>query len=351
VLGFVRRVYLLRVLGLALGFVCVAAVLHLIAARPPWWFLLAFYAFVWPHLANAIVVRSRYPQRTELRNLIIDSAMGGLWVAVMEFNLLPSVLLVTMLSVDKVSVGGMALLARTTVVLIAACAATSAALGFGVHIATPTIVIFACIPLLVAYPLAIAMVTHSLRNRVARQNKRLAELGRTDDLTGLGNRRQCFEVVDSELARFRRTARPAALMMIDIDNFKAINDRYGHPVGDEVLCGMASILRESCRAVDTPVRYGGDEFLIVMPETNAADVAALAERIRQRLHAFVFARAPALRCAASLGAAEAGSDMVDADDWIQKADAALYQAKAAGRDCFVGATPLHGVSDRRPAQI
>ena len=340
---------MLRVLGLALGFVCVASVLHLNAAPAGWWVALGAYAFVWPHAANFVVLRSGDPRRAELRNLMFDSAMGGLWVAVMQFNLLPSVLLATMLSVDKISVGGVRLLARTSVVLGATCAAAHAVLGLPVQWTTPTSVILACIPLLVAYPLAISGVTHSLRSRVARQNKRLAELGRTDDLTGLGNRRQCFEVVETELARFRRAGRPAALLMIDIDNFKAINDRYGHMVGDDVLCGMAAILRETCRAADTTARHGGDEFLIVLPETNAAEVAALAERIRRRLRTFVFERAPALRCTASLGAAEAEGEMVDASDWIQKADAALYQAKAAGRDCFVGAPPLAGSIREQPA--
>ena len=96
-LGFVRRVYLLRVLGLGLGFFCVAAVLHVNDANTGSWILLAAYAFVWPHLAMAIVMRDLQPERAELRNLMIDSAMGGVWIAVMQFNLLPSALLLTML--------------------------------------------------------------------------------------------------------------------------------------------------------------------------------------------------------------------------------------------------------------
>jgi diguanylate cyclase len=319
-------------------------VLHFHGAHPGWWVLLALYAFAWPHLAYAIVKREPRPQQAELRNLLVDSAMGGLWVAVMQFSLLPSVLLVTMLSVDKLGVGGVRLLGWTSLVLVAACAGTSALLGFPLRFETPMSVIVGCLPLLVAYPIAISSVTYSLRIRVARQNKRLAELGRTDPLTGLANRRQSLAMVEAEFARCGRSGHPATLMMIDIDRFKSVNDRYGHPVGDDVLRGVAAILRGCCRASDTPSRYGGDEFLIVLPDTDVARAAVVAERIRQRCSAFRCERVPELRLTVSVGAAEPGSEMREADAWIQKADAALYEAKATGRDRFVGVVPRAAAS-------
>jgi diguanylate cyclase len=338
-LRFVRRTHRLRTLGLGLGALCVASVLRLHDAAPGWWVLLALHGFVWPHAATLLARRSGAPRRAELRNLMMDSVLGGVWIAVMQFNVLPSVLLVTMLAIDKVNLGGLRLLGRTLGLLVLACAATSAALGFPVDPASPMSVVLACVPFLVIYPIAINVVTQMLASKVARQNRMLEELGRTDGLTGLANRRQCFAVADSELARHFRSGKPVALMILDVDRLKEINDRFGHPVGDEVLCGVAAVLRECCRAYDTPGRYGGDEFMLVLPETDVAGAAEVARRIRQKLDAMVFANARGLKCTVSLGAAEASRDVVNVETWVRQADAALYRAKDAGRDRFVGAVP------------
>ena len=310
-----------------------------IGRRIGWWIVLALNAFAWPHVARWLAGRSTSPTQSEIRNLMVDSAMGGVWIAVMQFNLLPSVVLATMLSVDKVGVGGMPLLARTSALLILTCAATSAALlGFPVQIATPTDVMLACLPLLVVYPLAIGNATFSLANRLARQNKRLDELGRTDALTGLANRRQCLSLVESELARHRRNGRPAVLVILDVDHFKSINDRYGHPIGDEVLCKVAKVLLESSRRSDSVARYGGDEFVMMLPETTLRGAEEASRRIRAKLEGVAFERAPDLHCTVSLGAAEASAQM-DVGAWVRQADEALYRAKLAGRNRFEGAAP------------
>jgi len=339
-LSFVGRVHLLRTLGLGLGFLCVASVLRLHEDSLGWWILLVAHGLAWPHAAWLLAMRSADPRRAELRNLMVDSALGGVWIAVMQFNLLPSVLLATMLSVDKVSVGGPSLLARTSGLLVAGCVVTSAALGVPIDIATPMSVIVACMPFLVAYPLAISFVTYSLARKLAQQNRRLDELGRTDGLTRLDNRRQGFASAETELARHRRTGRPAVLAILDVDRFKETNDRYGHPTGDEVLCGVADTLRRCCRAVDVVARYGGDEFLLVFSETDLRGAEVAAKRIRQQLDALTFENAPDLRCTVSIGAAEANHETTNIGAWIQRADAALYRAKDAGRDRFMGAAPL-----------
>lgn len=339
-LKFVRRIHRLRTLGLGAGFLCVASVLRLHQVSLAWWGLLLVDGFVWPHLAWYLAMRSAKPRRAEFRNLMIDSVLGGVWIAVMQFNLLPSVLLASMLLVDKISVGGPSLLLRSLVLLVAGCAGASALLGGPVDIVTPMSVIVACIPFLVLYPLAISAVSYSLARKLAKQNRRLDALGRTDGLTGLANRRQGFTQAERELSRYLRTGRPAVLVVLDIDRFKSINDRYGHPTGDEVLCAVAETLRECCRGVDVVARYGGDEFLLVFPETELRGAEAAARRIRLHLDAQVFDNAPDLRCTVSIGAAEANSDTPNVEAWIQRADAALYRAKAAGRDRFAGAPPI-----------
>jgi diguanylate cyclase len=335
---FVQRVHRLRTLGLGLGALCVASVLVL-HDDPPWlWVLLFAHGLGWPQLAKWIAWRSEDPRRAELRNLMIDSACGGAWIAVMQLNLLPSVLLLTMLCVDKVSVGGARLAARSFVLLVLTALVCWMALGFPVQLATPMSVTIACVPFLVAYPIAISAVTYALSTRVASHNRHLVEIGRTDELTQLPNRQHGFAVAHAALERFRRYGGRCVLIVLDIDHFKGINDSYGHPVGDEVLCALARVLRESCRSGDTPARYGGDEFIIVMPDTDVRGAERFGQRVRERLRLLAIDGAPGLAFSVSMGAAHANGDTPDVDGWIQRADAALYRAKAAGRDRLVAAT-------------
>ena len=335
-IAFVGTVHRMRTLGLGVGFVCVASVLRLHSPAIGWWILLCVDAFIWPHAAWILARRSPHPRRAEFRSLLVDSALGGIWIASMRFNPLPSVLLATMLSVDKISSGGRALLMPASIVLAVACALTSALLGFPVDLATPLSVVVGSMPLLVVYPIALSSATYKLAAELARTNRHLDALGRTDALTGLANRRQGFTLAEAELERFRRTGRPAVLVVLDIDHFKTTNDRHGHPAGDAVLRALAQVLREACRTADVVARYGGDEFLLVLPDLQLPGVEVVAERIRQRLAILDVAEAPGARCTVSIGAAEANAATADVDDWIQQADAALYRAKAAGRDRFVG---------------
>jgi diguanylate cyclase len=273
--------------------------------------------------------------RSVRQQLTLDAALSGVWVALMDFNLLPSALLVGMVVVDKFAIGGARFLLRAVAVAAAACLLTSAARGFAVDIDTPMSVVVGCVPLLVAYPLAISYVMYTFANAEAQQNRRLTLLSSTDELTTLANRRQGLAAAEYVLSSHHRHGRPAVLVVVDIDRFKEINDRFGHPVGDQVLRDVANILRECTRATDTPARYGGDEFLIVLPETDLHGATELAQRIRDHLAAAQMAQRPGLRFSVSLGAAEVYRDMANVEDWIQQADAALYNAKTSGRDCLV----------------
>lgn len=331
-LGFARRVRSARVPGLALGFIAVASVLYLNGAHWLVWAALVANAFAWPHLAYAIAARSAQPYRAEIRNLLVDSALGGAWIALMAFNLLPSVLLAVMLSMDKLSVGGGRLLARGTAALVAGALVAAAFTGFDLRPQTTMAVIVACLPLLVAYPLAVGVATYRLSRSIREQNRSLAERSRIDGLSGVLNRGNWEETVSNEFQRFCRTGHAVSLLMLDIDHFKQINDRYGHPVGDQVIRNVAALVRETLRGPDTVGRYGGEEFGIVLPDTDANGAFVIAERIRERIEGATLVRDGDLRGTVSIGIAEATVDLSDEGEWIVRADRALYRAKALGRN-------------------
>lgn len=338
-LRFARSIYLPRVLGLGFGTVCVGSVLRQDGAHVLAFAALAANGFLWPHAAYWLVRRSANPYRAERRNLAVDSACGGVWVALMAFNLLPSVLLVVMLAMDKLIIGGPKFLARCAAVQLAAIVLTVLAFGFHLRPETSMSVVLAGLPLLVGYPVVVGYMTYRLARRVRDQKRLLAELSRTDGLTRLLNRRAWEEVVSGEFERVRRIGHASALLMIDIDQFKPINDRYGHPAGDEVIRAVAAILRDTTRRHDVIGRYGGEEYGVVLPGTGAEGAQTIAERSRARIAAAVLVPKEDLRTTVSIGIAVHDPGDTDHSAWIARADKALYRAKAQGRNCVALDSP------------
>ena len=331
-LRFVRRMYIPRVVGLGAGFFAVASVLYQNHAHALAWAALIFNGLVWPHFAFLLARRSADPQRTEIRNLLADSACGGIWIAVMGFNLLPSVLLAAMLAMDKISVGGPRLLMRAIALQLTGCVAAAVLLGVDVQPATTMVNVVGSLPLLIAYPIAVGIATYRLSRKVRDQNRLLEMLSRTDGLSGLLNRTCWVEAVSSELSRIERNGGPASLLMLDIDHFKLVNDRHGHPAGDEVIRSVATLVRATLRDYDTAGRYGGEEFGVILPDTGIECATAIAERIRLRIEAATLEHEANIRCTVSVGIAAATADVRDVREWIERADRALYRAKALGRN-------------------
>jgi diguanylate cyclase len=304
-LRFIRRIHRMRSIGLGLGMLCVGSGLYAARAPAAVWALLAFNGLVWPHLAYALSRRNAHPDRTEFRNLTVDSAMGGVWIALMQFNLLPSVLLAVMLTMDKLSVGGPRFASRALLWMMATCLVVAAVNGFAFAPHSGQMEILGSLPLLIAYPHTIGIATWELGHKVRLQNKLLREVAVVDFASGLANRRHWLEVVRGELARHQRTQRPATLMMIDIDHFKQINDSQGHTVGDQVIEEFAALLQHCLRETDTAGRYGGDEFAVVLPGSDLSEAQHVAERALERERERLFAQG--LRCSISIGAAEANA--------------------------------------------
>ena len=164
---------------------------------------------------------------------------------------------------------------------------------------------------------------------------RLEKAVTVDPLTGLLNRGGLDARLTEELERARRHREPVALLAIDVDGFKSVNDALGHPAGDAFLKGLAAVFNESSRAGDLCARFGGDEFAIVMPRTTGAGACQLAHRIRKRVYDYwpdsLSPRPADLRVTASFGVAVSGPDTTPAG-LVERADRALYAAKASGRD-------------------
>ena len=158
----------------------------------------------------------------------------------------------------------------------------------------------------------------------------------TDELTGLANLRAFMNRLEQEIERSRRFSTPLALVMLDLDHFKHINDEYGHQQGDEVLALVADVLRDFSRDIDAPARYGGEELAVVLPQTDSEGAEQLAERIREAVERLEVPRvdggAGFLHLQASFGVASLPENAVDRAGLIAAADAALYRAKRAGRN-------------------
>jgi diguanylate cyclase (GGDEF)-like protein len=177
----------------------------------------------------------------------------------------------------------------------------------------------------IAPQIAIAVDRMTLRDKAGEY----AQLSITDPLTGLLNRRYIEERLTEEINRSERSSEPVSFMMLDVDEFKSYNDRYGHPAGDEALEMIGQILRENLRGADVAARYGGEEFSVLLPETNAEEGKAIAERIRRHVEGTKF---PKRKVTVSIGIASLGGNVNSVAELISAADTALYQAKRAGRN-------------------
>ncbi len=192
--------------------------------------------------------------------------------------------------------------------------------------------------------IAIQAAQAVLRAQLYEQMEKMAT---TDGLTGLVNHRTFQGRFEESLATARRYGRRVSLILSDIDHFKSVNDTHGHPTGDQVLKGVARILREQARDTDIVARYGGEEFAVVMPETDAKGALVIAERIRERVQSEVFVTEQGpLKVTLSLGISTFPDSSPEKQPLIDLADQCLYFAKRHGRNQSVVVAQLHGGKER-----
>lgn len=185
--------------------------------------------------------------------------------------------------------------------------------------------------LLVTLAAPIALAVRALRVPLLRDEMRLEEK------TGLYNSRYFGDALKHEVARASRFERPFAVLMVDLDYLREVNNTYGHLVGDDVIVGVAKIMRAQIRSVDIASRFGGEEFAILLPETHRAQAREVAQRIRAAVAGAEFG--PGVKATVSIGVAGYPAVASTADDLLGAADRALYEAKAAGRNIVVVAEP------------
>ncbi|MGE8499156.1 MAG: GGDEF domain-containing protein [Pseudomonas sp.] len=181
--------------------------------------------------------------------------------------------------------------------------------------------------------LAIMLFSHIYERSRLHNEQRLLALASTDSLTGLANRTRLAEVFQRERAHAQRTGAPLALLFLDIDHFKQINDRHGHSVGDQALCHLVDVLSERLRATDLFCRLGGEEFAVLLPRASMAQATEIAEDLRLRLAAAPLPLADApLNMTLSAGVASLGQDGSTLDELMKVADRRTYVAKRTGRN-------------------
>lgn len=336
-LSFARRIYKPRIIGLGIGSISVGAALYPLQV-PTWaWVALLFNAVIWPHLAYLRSIRSAFPYKAERRNLLVDSLLGGFWAATIHFNPLVTVTIISMMAMNNVAAGGLRLFTQGSLAqLIGVCVSW---LLFGVAF-TPTVSqfqVYACLPMLTLYPLAVGMVCYQLAIKLSEHKRTLRALSRTDSLTGLLNHGAWKDLLQITFQQCQQQQAQATVGLIDIDHFKVINDSYGHIVGDTVLRQLSAELKDNLRENDLAGRYGGDEFCVILPNLSLEQATDVMERLRNVFSNYRHPQHPELRVSLSIGLATYQAHFVDAAFWLDEADKALYSAKSNGRNRINGA--------------
>ena len=323
-----QRVYRPRVAGMLMAGLCVAGAMFGIQSSPWAWAGVVFTALLWPHIAYRWSSRHLEPHRAEERNCLIDSALAGFWVAAMQFQVLPALLVLAMPTMDASAVGGPRLVGKSALVSALGIAAGALVWGWRFNPEPSLVAQLAAVPFLLCYPILFGSLMYRLVRKLDRQREALRELSERDALSGVYNRRYFERRIAQEFDNFRRHVTNVSLVMVDIDDFKSINDTHGHTTGDEVIRLVGRVLQEQARRADVVARFGGDEFAVLLPFTDTEESLEYVLRVQDAYRA---AKSNDLRLAStamSFGIATPAPTMENHEQWIAKADAALYRAKS-----------------------
>lgn len=332
-LGFAERSRVARSVGLLFAAVAIGTTLWT-QQTPAWmWLGPLFHCLLWPQLAWWLARRSPDPREGERRNLLFDHFFGGAWTPLMSFSVVPCASALGLMSMNTMACGGSRLLWRGLLAHAAGVGAGVLLFGWRWQPESSLAIALSCVPALFVQPLAIGHTASLALRKLHRKNEELERHGRQDGLSGLFNRSHWESLVAAELAHCRRTGRTATLVLTDLDHFKRINDDFGHAAGDTAIRRFGDLLREGLRQGDTPGRYGGEEFGILLPDTRIEEAREVIDRLREHMRRLPLI--PGVTVTASFGAAELSPDIAHADAWMRRADQMLYRAKHLGRNRLV----------------
>lgn len=356
--------YRVRVAAFAL--VGVPIDLHVLSRSPGvlFWITFLFQFALYPHLMQWRTRRCANPEKAELDNLTVDAVLSGAWAAGLGFPLWITVTLFLATLLNHTIMRGLPGILICPAALLGGALASTTVIAFRVSSDTDGLVTLSSIIGLAIYLslMGVEFFTyirrlHEVQGAVASQKQiledanaalqgqiskihdlqeKLRDQANRDSLTGLFNRRYLEGTLEREMARCKREGTPIAMLLLDIDHFKLINDTYGHQAGDEVLRVFSRILQESARAEDIVCRYGGEEFLLVLPKMPLEIARERGEHLLQLFEGTVVAFGERrIRVTTSIGVAGTPLHSDSAEGLIRCADEALYLAKHNGRNQVV----------------
>lgn len=328
------------------------------------WLLMALQFLVYPHAVYWRARHAKDPLVAEIHNLLLDNFCFGLWTAALGFPLWIVYTLVICGCINLAAFRAFKGVVQALAAMLAGVALVVAVAGLRFAPETSLLVSAMSMGCLSIYLMLFARGAHArtvmlsktrfqLRQSEAALQKqleavqllqaRLTEQANHDPLTGLYNRRYLNDSLQREFDRCAREGAPLALLLVDLDHFKRINDVHGHTAGDEVLCKIAALLLQDMRSSDICCRYGGEEFLLVLPRLGLQSAVERAQACRQRVAEQRWqVDGQRVKVALSIGVAVTADARMAPAALINQADRALYQAKAEGRDRVCVAS--HGVA-------
>ena len=364
-LALMRMIHRIRAGGSLLGLAILGSHLQARDTGALAWLLAALQFLVYPHLAYLYARHAANPFLAGLHNFLLDAMLLGLWSAALGYPLWITFALLICNLVSVMLYHGPRSTALATAAFLLPGLAWLLATGTALQPQTSTLTTLLSAVGLTGFLL---MVSHMNFRRTAKLRDtrealrhseqalqqqlaeihvlqaRLSEQANRDPLTGLYNRRYLDSTLDRELARCQREGQPLSLMLIDLDHFKQINDTYGHQAGDEVLRQLADMLGAQARMADVACRYGGEEFLLLLPGMTQAVAMDKAERWRTEFsHNTIAFGEFRLQATLSIGVATYPGHGTTAQSLIRSADQALYLAKTGGRNRVAACVqPVHG---------
>ncbi len=326
-----KRIYGPRVVGMLLSAVCVGGALLGVQSSPWVWLVMLCNGIVWPHLAYRWASAQADPNAAEERHCLFDSAMAGFWFATMHFQVLPGLTLLAMPTMNAAGVGGRGLLLRSLLASAAGSVVGGWFWGWQFNPSPSLTAQLLCAPLMLLYPILFGSNMYQMLRHLDRQREALRYLSERDGLTGVYSRRFFEQRITQEFDSFQRHGKTVALVMVDIDDLKLINDSHGHTVGDELIRQVGKVLLEQARRADVVARFGGDEFVLLLPFTGSDEALEFVRRVQAAFALLAHDDARFARSGMSFGIALAQADMEHHEHWIAKADAALYRVKSRQR--------------------